>query len=78
MMRPSIVKFVVDTTEVIFLLRILAMAVMMLSANYSKHITVVFIVVTCGATAPKNLIGDLRLLIIGSSKYFLNLNTELI
>ena len=47
-----------------------AIAEMMLSATYAKHIAVIFLVVTCGATAPVNLVGDLMLLIIRSSRYF--------
>ena len=44
---------------------------MIVPTNYSKHIAVVFIVVTRGATAPMNLVGDLRWLIIGFSSTFL-------
>ena len=60
--------FVVYTAEVILLLRILASAQMMLSTNYSNHVAVVFLVATCGVTAPMNLVGDLRKLIISKNR----------
>ena len=54
-------------------LRMLAIAVMM-PIIQNIEIAVVFIVVTCGATAPVNL----RLYLIGFSEYFFYLNTELV